>query len=80
MFEELRKQFNTFLDENPIFLEKFKLLKTKKLIFDSVQEEQFQEIYEKLIRIVIFPLIFRKVFQRFWKLSNNMKILTLKLS
>ncbi len=54
MFEELKKHYNSFLDENPIFLEKFKVLKTKKVILDTIQEEQFQEIYEKLIKIVIF--------------------------
>ncbi len=65
MFEEFKKHYNSFLDENPIFLEKFKVLKSKKVILDTIKEEQFQDIYEKLIKIVIFPLIFRKVSLKF---------------
>jgi hypothetical protein len=51
-FDEFKKTFNYFLEESPIFYEKFKILKVKKIIIENLEEESFQEIYESLIKKV----------------------------
>ena len=52
LFEELKSHFNDFLDNNPIYYEKFRILKAKKYTLDHSPEDTFQTLYETLINSV----------------------------